>query len=257
MASQKSLEKLEKGWSTKFKKAKALEEQKVPPLYRPVSKSNNRKLNASTVAVSELGPGSPEQQTKVDIEPIDDLNNQEKMEYRKLKRRFGNQPANFSQAKKQKVHELVDDAENDPSDNRGPGNRMMKVSLSKKEWDNSKKTKLELNLPQLVNNNGAVQSAGQMRRGMILRGSASVDNYARVVKHQDPNTSGLGMYPTNNRQAQYLRHRYSEHPSTTQTKQLANARVSSRLNTNHQRSNSVPRGMGVDPDKVVYKSNYR
>jgi len=40
----------------------------------------------------------------------------------------------------------VDDAENDPSDNR-PGNRAaMKQSLSKKDWDNSKK-KLDLNLP--------------------------------------------------------------------------------------------------------------
>jgi len=85
------LEKLEKGWSTKFKKAKALEEQKVPPLYRPVSKNKRNNLNTSTVAVSELGggPGSPELNKSV-VEPIDDLNNQEKMEYRKLKRRFGN-----------------------------------------------------------------------------------------------------------------------------------------------------------------------
>jgi len=61
MTSQKSLEKLEKGWSTKFKKARALEEKKVPPLYRPVSKSKTRNLNASIGgAASEMGPGSPE-----------------------------------------------------------------------------------------------------------------------------------------------------------------------------------------------------
>ena len=106
------------------------------------------------------------------------------MEYRKLNRRFGGQPSNFSQAKKLKVHELVDDAENDPNDN--PGGRSLKQGGSKPQWDSSKKVKL--NLPQLVNNNSTLGAPNN-----ILRGSASVQNYAKVVKHQD----GLGIYPSN------------------------------------------------------------
>ena len=39
MRSQESIKALEKGWSTKFKKAKALEENPTPALYRPVSRA--------------------------------------------------------------------------------------------------------------------------------------------------------------------------------------------------------------------------
>ena len=45
------------------------------------------------------------------------LTNTEKLEYRKLRRRFGNQPGTISQVKKKiKVHDLVDDMESDPFD---------------------------------------------------------------------------------------------------------------------------------------------
>ena len=41
MQSQKSLENLEKGWSTKFKLAHALEEKPIVPLHRPISPARN------------------------------------------------------------------------------------------------------------------------------------------------------------------------------------------------------------------------
>mmetsp|Transcript_2778 Transcript_2778/g.3814 ORF Transcript_2778/g.3814 Transcript_2778/m.3814 type:complete len:86 (-) Transcript_2778:330-587(-) len=80
--------------------------------------------------------GSPQMMGKgLEQDLVPDLDDKEKIEYRKLKRRFGNQPTNFSQAKKQKVHDLVDDAENDPRDRsprkHGRGGRP--------SWDPSKK----------------------------------------------------------------------------------------------------------------------
>ena len=41
MKSQKSLEALEKGWSSKFKKAKALDLKTIQPLSRPTSATKN------------------------------------------------------------------------------------------------------------------------------------------------------------------------------------------------------------------------
>ena len=49
--SQKSLEALEKGWSHKYKKGKALEDKQVAPLHRlPSAGKKNGNLNASPVA---------------------------------------------------------------------------------------------------------------------------------------------------------------------------------------------------------------
>ena len=76
--------------------------------------------------------------------PIPDLNMRDKLEYRKLTRRFGNQPANFSQAKKQKLNELIDDAENDPWD-RSPKRGIPLKIENRPSWDH--RVKKDVSLP--------------------------------------------------------------------------------------------------------------
>ena len=75
---------MEKGWSTKFKLAKALEEKPTLPLYRPVS-PETRKAYGSP-ALSKQGKLEMLPKSKL----AQDLNVKEKIEFRSLKRRFGN-----------------------------------------------------------------------------------------------------------------------------------------------------------------------
>ena len=68
--SQKSLVDMEKGWTTKFSKAKALDEKPTTALYRPLSPEAKKAVNSP--ALSKL--------SKAKLTP--DLNNKEKIEFR-------------------------------------------------------------------------------------------------------------------------------------------------------------------------------
>ena len=77
------------------------------------------------------------------------LSDTAKLELRKLKRRF-QQPANISQARIAKAHELVDDREADPTD-RSPL-RALKKKFSRqhmRDWDHT--TSLPALPPKLYN----------------------------------------------------------------------------------------------------------
>ena len=98
------------------------------------------------------------------------------------------------------MHELVDDAENDHPD-RGTGARGANNKGKRPVWDQSRKPESKLALPTIDGpKSGSVSRTPS--RGMILRGSASVDKYAKNVK----NTDLWGINPTG-RQAQFLKGR--------------------------------------------------
>ena len=88
MHSQKSTQELERGWSTKFKKARALEENPTPALYRPVSQTSKR--FQSPESKKHSSPQADKRSIKSKKNLIPALDDKEKIEYRKLKRRFGN-----------------------------------------------------------------------------------------------------------------------------------------------------------------------
>ena len=87
------------------------------------------------------------------------LNEKERFELRTLKRQFGTQPGNFSQAKRTKANDLIDDREDSPTNSpRRAGGKNPKYTY-KPEWETSTKTgevrvlsRAPLSLPKLINN---------------------------------------------------------------------------------------------------------
>ena len=98
MRSQEDIKALEKGWSTKFKMAKALEENPTKALYRPVSRAGVTSAKKSNKSAFNESIEKKELNSEEELlnEPIPDLNMRDKLEFRKLTRRYGNQPSNFS-----------------------------------------------------------------------------------------------------------------------------------------------------------------
>lgn len=89
------------------------------------------------------------------------LNEKERFELRSLKRQFGSQPGNFSQAKRSKANDLIDDREDSPTNSpgRGAGARLKHKHTFKPDWETSTKTgevkvlsRAPLSLPKLINN---------------------------------------------------------------------------------------------------------